>query len=387
MRIVHVISGIDPRNGGPTNALIGLSSAQARAGLRVRVVATWQENDAFQSAKRLEERGVGVHMIGQAHGKLSRHPQIVPALTEELKDADLLHVHAVWEEIQYQACRVARRLRVPYVFTPHGMLDPWNMRKNKWMKRLYLALRMRRNLDRAALLHFTTQIERDWVARLHLKPPTLVESLGLDWSEFANLPPRGSLRQRYPQLGAAPMLLFLGRIHYGKGLELLIPALAQMSRRDAILVVAGPDSGGYRATIERLIAQHGVDGRVVFTGMIAGQEKLAALIDADLLVAPSFHENFGLAVIEALAVGTPAIVSDQVNLHPEITAGGVGAVVRMDVAELARTLDRWLDAEQLRQSAAKAAPSFARERYDWDQIAQRWVGHYRAVVQRDHGDC
>jgi glycosyltransferase involved in cell wall biosynthesis len=261
------------------------------------------------------------------------------------------------------------------------MLDPWNMRKTSVMKRLYLALRMRRNLQRASLLHFTTQIERDWVARMRLSPATLVESLGLGWSEFAQLPPRGGLRRKYPKLGDALMLLFLGRIHYGKGLELLIPALGMMRRKDAMLVVAGPDSGGYQATIEELIAQHGVEGRVIFTGMIGGEEKLGALVDADLLVMPSFHENFGLAVIEALAAGTPVIVSDQVNLHPEIVKAGVGDVVPMDASALAQALDRWMNDEQLRQSAAGKAREFARERFDWEQIARRWAGHYQRVLE------
>jgi glycosyltransferase involved in cell wall biosynthesis len=384
MRILHVISGIDPRNGGPTNALIGLTAAQVRAGLEVRVASTWQEEDAFRSAERLKQLGVGVRMIGPAHGKLSRHPDIVGAMEQELEHADVLHVHAVWEEIEHQACRAAWRMRVPYVFTPHGMLDPWNMRKRWLLKQLYLAMRMRRNLDNAALLHFTTEIERDWVARMHLSPPTLVESLGLDWSEFANLPPRDAFRSQYPQLVSAPIILFLGRIHYGKGLELLIPALAMMRRRDAMLVVAGPDTFGYRREIDQLMARHGVGARVVFTGMIAGEQKLAALVDADLLAMPSYHENFGLAVIEALAAGTPVIVSDQVNLHPQIAAGGVGAVVPMDVVALAQTLDRWLEEEKVRQSAAGAARAFARERFDWNEIARRWVGHYRAVMERHH---
>jgi glycosyltransferase involved in cell wall biosynthesis len=216
---------------------------------------------------------------------------------------------------------------------------------------------------------------------MHLSPPTLVETLGLDWAEFSNLPPRGTFRTHYPQLGNAPIILFLGRIHYGKGLELLIPALAMMRRRDAMLVVAGPDAFGYRREIERLIARHRVEARVIFIGMIGGEQKLAALVDADLLALPSYHENFGLAAIEALAAGTPVIVSDQVNLHPQISSGGVGAVVPMDVTALAQTLDRWLDDGNLRQSAAAAARPFARKRYDWDEIARRWVGHYRGVLE------
>ena len=154
MRILHAISGIDPRNGGPTNALIGLAAAQVRAGLDVRVAATWQEQDAFTSAKRLEGLNVGVRMIGQAHGKLSRHPDLIRSLEQELEQADVLHVHAIWEEIQHQACRTAQRMSKPYVVTPHGMLDPWNMRKSRLAKRIFLAMRVRRNLDRATITAF-----------------------------------------------------------------------------------------------------------------------------------------------------------------------------------------------------------------------------------------
>jgi glycosyltransferase involved in cell wall biosynthesis len=143
-----------------------------------------------------------------------------------------------------------------------------------------------------------------------------------------------------------------------------------------MLVVAGPDPTGYGATIKSLAEAAGVADRIVYTGMIEGAEKLAALHDADLLAAPSYHENFGLAVIEALACGTPVVISDQVNLHPEIAAAGVGGVVPLDVERLARELDRWLADESLRQSAARRAHAFVRERYDWDGIARRWVGHY-----------
>lgn len=177
------------------------------------------------------------------------------------------------------------------------------------------------------------------------------------------------------------MILFLGRIHYGKGLELLAPALARMKRTDAMLVVAGPDADGYSATIRSL--SKGVEDRIIYTGMLSGRDRLAALVDADLLSLPSYHENFGLAVIESLACGTPVVISDQVNLHPEVKATGVGGVVPMDVDPLARELDRWLDDEPMRRAAAEKAPVFVRERYDWDAIARRWVGHYGGLC----GSC
>ncbi|HYO09594.1 MAG TPA: glycosyltransferase [Tepidisphaeraceae bacterium] len=383
MRVLHAISGIDPRNGGPTQALVGLTAAQVRAArLDVRVISTWQEDDAHQSAERLRALGVGVRMVGRATGKLSRHPELRSALEAEVAAADVVHVHAVWEEMQHQACRAAQRLGKPYVFTPHGMLDPWNMTKSRLGKNLYLALRMRRNLQWAAALHYTTEIERHAVARMKLRPPTIVEPLGLDVTEFDRLPPPGTFRARHPIIGTRPIILFLGRIHYGKGLEVLVPAVANMKHPDAMLVIAGPDSAGYRATVEQLIARQGLADRVIFTGMVRGGDKLAALVDATVLALPSFHENFGLVVIEALAAGTPVVVSDQVNLHPEVTAAGVGGVMPLDPICGATVLDRWVHDSALRASAAGRAARFVRERYDWNKIALRWAAHYQDVLAR-----
>jgi glycosyltransferase involved in cell wall biosynthesis len=259
------------------------------------------------------------------------------------------------------------------------MLDPWNMTKGAIKKRLYLALRARTNLNRAAAIHFTTKIEHDWVARLKLRAPAIVEPLGVNFAEFENLPPAGTFRNAH-NLSGRPMVLFLGRIHRGKGVELLLPALAQMKRRDAILIIAGPD-GNFRSEADALIAQHNLKDRVIFTGLVTGPQRLAVLADADVLALPSWHENFGLVVIEALAARTPVVVSDQVGLHPEITAAGVGGVVPLDAGALAAELDRWLDDDAGRNAAGEKGRELVRSRFDWDSIARRWAGHYADIVE------
>ncbi len=159
MRILHVISGIDPRNGGPTTALIGLASLQRAAGLDVRVTSTWQEKEAFRSAEQLEAAGVGVQMVGPAHGRLSRHPDLPRLIDQEVGGADVVHIHALWEEIQHQAAGAARRHGVPYIIRPCGMLDPWSLAQRKWKKRIYMALRLRSDLNHASALHFTAELE------------------------------------------------------------------------------------------------------------------------------------------------------------------------------------------------------------------------------------
>jgi glycosyltransferase involved in cell wall biosynthesis len=317
---------------------------------------------------------------------MSRHPELRATVEKLVVAADVVHVHALWEQIQHEACRAASSRGVPYVVTPHGMLDPWNM-SNTFLggvkKRLYLRWRMRGHLERAAAIHFATEMERDVVARLGLETPTIVEPFGLDGREFAELPALGEFRKRFAEFGDRKLVLFLGRLDYGKGLELLIPAFAEIARQrdDVRLVIAGPDShSGYRTAVERLLYAHKVWGKTVLTGMLRGRERLAALVDAYVLCQPSYHENFGLVVVEALACGTPVVVSDQVYLHPWVTEAGVGGVCTLSVEDVARELGRWLADDSLRSRAAEKGRPFALGNFDWDAIGRRWVEHYRVIA-------
>jgi glycosyltransferase involved in cell wall biosynthesis len=380
MKVLHVISSIDPRSGGPPVALIGLAEAQRAIGLEVFVVATWTKGADLTAADRLRQQGIRVNLVGPCLRPLVWHRRIGPVVREETTRAEVVHVHGVWEEVQHRACRVAQSLGKPYIIRPCGMLDPWGLRQRALKKKIYLYWRLRRNLNRAAALHFTAPAEHALTEPLRLVPAAIVEPNGVDLTEFAELPVRGTFRSRYPQPDGRLLVLFLSRLHHKKGLELLIPAFAQTAASDAFLVLAGPDSDGYQAKLAELARRHGLADRVIFTGMLHGKERIAALADADLFVLPSYQENFGLAVVEALASQTPVLISDQVNIHEDIRSAGVGGVVPAEVAPLAAELKRWLADTELRMAAASRARAFVQERYDWRPIAHRWAGHYERLV-------
>jgi glycosyltransferase involved in cell wall biosynthesis len=361
-------------------ALRGLALAQREAGLSVRVLATWSRGEDLGLAEQLGKAGVPVALIGPCHRPLSWRQGLTAEVGRQAAGADLVHIHALWEEVQHQAARAARRLGRPYVFRPCGMLDPWSLRQRWWKKALYLRWRLRADLDGAAALHFTTEGERDLTKPLGLRAPALVEPNGIDAGDLDALPPRGTFRARHGIPPPRRVALFLGRLHPKKGLDLLLPAFARVGG-DPLLVVAGPGDEGYKARLAALAAELGIAARVVFTGLLLGRDKWSALVDADLFVLPSHQENFGVAVVEALGAGTPVLISDQVNLHGEVSAAGVGGVVPLDPDTLARELGRWLSDDPLRREAASRAGPFVRERYLWDQIARRWVGHYERLLR------
>jgi glycosyltransferase involved in cell wall biosynthesis len=383
-RVLHVISGIAPEQGGPTTALLGMTKAQVRAGLDVSLVATWVSPTGSDPTSFVAN-GVKTTLIGPARPRLSRHPDIRPTLTRLFGQTDVVHVHAVWEQVQHDACDLARRAGVPYVVTPHGMLSRWNMAQRPWRKRLYVAMRLRRDLNGAAGIHFTTEAERASVAALGLTAPTFVETLGVDLSEFTDLPQHGAFRARFPQTAGKRIVLFLGRVDYKKGLDLLVPAFARAGLADAILVIAGPDNCGYSETVRAIAAREGVTDRVLFTGMLSGRERVEALVDAEMFALTSYVENFGVAVVESLAAGTPVLVSTEVNIADDVSRLGVGRVVPNDVPQITHAIQEMMAGDgpdgELSRLAARCRPVVA-EHFDWNAIARHWVAHYDAIAGR-----
>ncbi len=360
-------------------AMAGLCKALRAAGADVSALATFRAGEAHDIADDLTASGVPV--------RLASAGELAARMRESVVACDVVHAHGVWEAIQHCAVVEAGRSGKPAVITPHGMLSQWSL-SQKWLKkRIYLALRLRRDLDRASAIHCTSVAERDAMKPLGLRAPVIVEPWGIDISEFAALPPRGTFRARFPELGEDRIIVFLGRIHPGKGLEYLVPALGEARIPNVKLVVIGPDANGFQRTIEGLIDRNGLAGRVLFTGMLRGADRLAGLADADLLALPSEHENFGVVVAEALACGTPVVVSDGVAIHDQIARGNVGAVVpARDIPALTRELKRWLgEDEPLRRAAAERARSFAVETFGWHAIARRWIEHYRALKPAQGG--
>lgn len=231
-------------------------------------------------------------------------------------------------------------------------------------------------------IHFTTECERDLSLPAVPGIPTVVEPNGVDLGEFVELPSRGEFRAKHCIPADRPVIAFLGRIHPGKGVEYLIPALAAMKTADAMLMIIGPDSRGYQAKMEALIAQCGLKDRVVFTGLLKGRDRIAAMVDADLFALPSDHENFGIAVVEALAAGLPVVISDQVSIFREICAAKVGSAVQRDPQLLAEELTRWLSDGKALSAAASLARPFVWEHYNWERIAQRWADRYAQCIDR-----
>jgi glycosyltransferase involved in cell wall biosynthesis len=308
------------------------------------------------------------------------------ALARTLPGFDLLHLHSLYLFHDWAAGNRARRIAKPYLVRPHGSLDPYIHRRHRLKKAIFDLWFQNRVLAEAAAIHYTAEEEMRLAQPFVHGAPGVVIPNGLDPADYASLPPKGHFRARYPEIGDRQILLFLGRINFKKGLDILARAVGQLARDDLHLVIAGPD-GGYLSEARRFVAEAGIADRTTFTGMLAGEDKLAAFADAALFLLPSYSENFGIAVVEAMACGVPVLISDQVNIWREVVADGAGEAAPCDPAAFATKITAMLaEPAALAAMGASGRAAVAR-RYDWVSIGARLEQVYGAVIagRRDFG--
>ncbi|QQS11745.1 MAG: glycosyltransferase [Rhodospirillales bacterium] len=304
------------------------------------------------------------------------------ALAVELPKFDVVHLHSIYLYHDWIGARLCRRHGVPYIVRPHGMLDPYIRARHRGRKKLMELLFQNGVLRRAAAIHYTSDVEREISAPFAMGAPARIVPLGVDLAGFDKLPPAERFLAAHPETRGRRVALFLSRLHFKKGLDLLIPAFARAARQDpdAHLVVAGPDDG-MLDQCKAWTRRDGVSDRVTFTGMLRGDDKLAAFAAASLFALPSYSENFGIAAVEAMAAGLPVVVSDQVNIWRELQAGGGALVVRADEEKVAMALGTLLRDAALAADMGRKARDTVNRLYRWDNVAAALESMYADVVE------
>ncbi len=389
MRILHVIPTMSARYGGPAKACREMSAALADRGHQVSVFTT--NYDGFggyvePSVQPLSERhrDVSVHTfpvdLPPDYFRISR--PLAQALSTDIKRYDLVHIHSLYLFTTLAAGFHAKRHQVPTILRPHGTLDPFIYPRHRGRKLLVETLYQNRLFKRADAIHYTTTEERKLATPYTFNRPGFVVPLGLNMADYRPLPPRGTFRERFPETRDKLILLFLSRINFKKGLDILAKSFGKIAkeRDDIHLVIAGPDNDAFKPQVEAMLTAAGVRERTTFTGMLVGDDKLAALTDADLFALPSYTENFGIAVIEAMACGLPVVISDKVNIWREIKEGGGGEVEPLDPDRFAaRIVDMLADRNRLK-SYGEHGIETVKSLFDWPTIGQRLETAYQAVA-------
>jgi glycosyltransferase involved in cell wall biosynthesis len=365
MRILHVVTSLDPEFGGTAES-VRMLVEYAPEGCESEVIAIDDPEAAF-----LHDMKFPVHALGPRRSPYSYTPKLMPWLRANRERFDGVVVHGMW---QYCGVAVWRALagQVPYIVFAHGMLDPYFKRAfpvKHWKKWIYWAAVEYWVLRGARRVAFTCEAERVlaehsfWLHRWRA------------WvAPFGTIAPEGDAEaQREAFFAACPVargrrfLLFLGRIDAKKGCDLLVEAYARASLRDPQLdlVMAGPDAQRWQERLEQAAQAAGVAEQVHWPGMLRGDAKWGAFRAAEAFVLPSHQENFGIAVAEALACGRAVLLSDKVNIAAEIAADGAGLVEADTATGTARLLERWIAMPPTEREAmgARALDCF-QTRYD-----------------------
>ena len=263
------------------------------------------------------------------------------------------------------------------------MLDPWSLAQQRLKNRMALNLGYRGMLNTAMFLHLLNRDEQRLLQPLGLTTAVEIVPNGIAPRSLRNCPPLASSERCILRL-AAPYILFLGRLHYKKGLDILATAFAAIAGKhpEIRLVVAGHDEGA-RAAFESQVAAAGLQERVHLIGAVSGTEKLAALVDAACFCLPSRQEGFSIAILEAMACGRPVVISSECHF-PEVAEANAGAVVKLDPAEIARALERILSDPELGNRMGQAGRAMVFDRFTWTIAANLLTAAYGKYVGCDH---
>lgn len=400
MRLLYVTQSYYPflDRGGPTVKVRALARGFAGRGHEVTVLtADLGFNEAGREALRaigtrwgVETREDSVEAVYlRTRGRyrsLTWNPVVASFCRERLRSYDITHIYGLYDLLGPRVVSACRRLVRPYVVEPMGMFVP--IVRNLRLKRLYHRALGRRMLEGASRIIATSEQEKQELVEGGIAlSKIVVRRNGIEGPD--QVPPAGSFRNQWNIPNNAKLVLFLGRLVSKKSPDLMLQAFSgwvqrQSDRRGSVLVMAGPDEGdGFRRDLEAHAAQLGLNGNVLFTGPLYGDAKWAAYRDADIFVLPSQNENFGNTAAEAIACGTPVLVTDRCGIAP-LVEGRAGLVVSHERAAIeagmARILEDAVLAEGLRGGCKAVADSLS-----WTEPLEQMEALYRELIAERRG--
>lgn len=376
MKILHVISSINPASGGPIEGLVQLETINQQDGHTIEV-ATLDPPDA----PYVKNFAFPVFAQGPSKLKYGYNERFVPWLHQHATNYDAVVVNGIWQYHSFAVRQALQGTGVPYVVFTHGMLDPWFKERyplKHFKKLLYWHWGERRVLRDAAAVLFTCEEER--VLARESFPSYECNEIVVNYGTAG---PQGdpstqldTFYTSYPELRNKRIAVFLGRLHEKKGCDLLIQAFARVMAPDSNwhLLMCGPDQVGWKKELLDLSERLKIADRITWINMVRGDMKWGALRASEVFVLPSHQENFGIVVAEALACSVPVLISNRVNIWREIETDGAGIVGTDDVEGASTLLRTWLQIsdEQKRQIRSRTRECFER-RFEIHQAARTLI--------------
>lgn len=396
LKILQIVPSISLVYGGPSQMVQGLSAALAnlpkQTVAQVTILTTDSNGDVDEAPLPVplgipiaQDGYETIHFRCSPFRRYKFSTDLLSWLWANAHRYDIAHIHALFSPVSTAAAAVCRWRNLPYLMRPLGTLDPADLQKKKKIKQIYANLLERPNLAGAAAIHFTSEQEAKVSERFGVATPDVVIPLGV---ALPNLPDRATaqaaIRAQFEIPAERPIVLFMSRIDPKKGFDLLLPALANLHQQNRpfhfLLCGANPQDRAYETSIRRQIETSAWASWATLSGFIAGELKAQILSAADVFVLPSYYENFGIAVAEAMAAGIPVVISDQVHIWPAIKESQAGWVVPCEVAALTQALGEAIGNGEARSQRGQNAQQCAQAKYSWQAIAQRVAETYQQLL-------
>ncbi|MEK7479083.1 MAG: glycosyltransferase [Patescibacteria group bacterium] len=403
MKVLHIVPTYLPayNRGGPIWSVHNLNKWLVKMGADVTVYTTNIDVEGkVETGKEVLVDGVKVWYFPASFPKIWEYwrvgilPAFLPrhweysknlhiALKKHMREFDVIHVTSTFLFASVLGACYAKKYKKPFVISPRGnLMEPLEL-KGAFEKKMYIRLVEKRALKEASAVHFTVKEEE--IQYLHYKLPlkkSIIIPNGIETSEFKSSGEEGMFRKKFNIPGDKKIILFLGRISWKKGLDTLIPAFAEVAKQkpEAILVIAGSDDEGYGKNVKFLISNFKLQDKVLFTGMISGNDKIAALQESDVFVLPSYSENFSMAAVEAMYMKLPVVLTERVGVASLVKEYGAGIVTKKDEKEIAEAILQILNTPTLGSRMGGAGRKLVEERFEMSNIAARWFESYRNLL-------
>lgn len=377
MRILHVVPSFAPcfAHGGVVNASYQIAKKQVEDGHDVTVYTTDSCNERlrFEDNYNVDVDGIKVfyfkNLSNNIKNKLTIDTPVsaISHIRRTIADFDIIQIHEHRHSLAIATHRYAKKNHIPYVLQAHGSVLPF-FQKEK-LKDIFDRLWGFDILHDASRVFALTEVEKEQYLKMGVAEDRIeIVPLGINLDEYANLPETGNFKSRHGIDAEDRVILFLGRIHEIKGLDLLVNAFDKIRNDNVKLAIVGGDSG-FKDTLDEMIEERDLQDKVIFPGVLTGRDKIEALVDCDVFVMPSRYESFTTSGLEAMACGKPLVLTRNNHIHTWVK-DNVGLVCDFDEDDLSNCIETLLDNGELCREFGETGRKLIEDKYDWDKVSK-----------------
>ena len=369
MKIIHVINSIDISTGGPARSVTHLINKVIKKSTNIIFLLTNKTKDPIITDFTNKNKSIFF---------LNRTRDLIKTL-DKLNDQkiDLFHGHGIWQLLVHKMARFARKNNIPYIITPRGMLEPWSLGQKKIKKLFAMFLYQRRNLDNSKCIHATCEMEAINLRKLGFKNPIAIIPNGINLDEFPNSYPQKETRKK--------KILFLSRIHIKKGIENLIDAWKLIDpevRKNWKIEIVGNGDYKYIKSLKEKIFLEKIGHQIEIKKPVFGKAKVNLFREANLFVLPTFSENFGIVIAEALASFTPVITTKGAPWE-DLKKTNCGWWIDIGILPLKRVLEEAIQtSDQDLITMGINGRKLIENKYSMDAVASQMVHLYSWILNK-----